>query len=167
MAGGLPRAVATCLYVGLLPVGSGTVASAAAIPLAWLLHRAGGFPLLLAATLLAVAAGFWAVSREIESRADGRPDGIVIDAVAGMWIALWPLSAGLWWIGAPPHLWPWPGWVGAFLLFRFLAIVRPWPVAWGNRQPGATGIMLDDLLAGLLTACAVLLAASLAHGWLG
>lgn len=166
MARGLPRAVATFLYVGLVPVAPSLVASAAAIPAAWLLHRAGGFPLLLAATLVVVAAGFWAVSRAVAGRADRKPAEIVIDKVAGMWIALWPLSAGLWWIGAPPHLWPWPGWVGAFLLLRFLDIVKPRPLAWAERQPGARGIMLDDLLAGLFTACAVLLAAALAHGWL-
>jgi phosphatidylglycerophosphatase A len=163
---GMTRAVATFGYIGLAPVAPGTVASAAAIPMAWALHWTGGFPLLLAATLLAAAGGFWASAREIVGRVDKDPAEIVIDEVAGMWVALWPLSAGLWWMGAPGHVWPWPGWVGAFLLFRFLDIVKPGPIGWADRRPGASGIMLDDLIAGALTALAVLLAAALAHGWL-
>jgi phosphatidylglycerophosphatase A len=166
MPGGLPRVVATFGYVGLTPWAPGTVASAVAVPLAWGLHWAGGFPLLAAATILATAGGWWASSREIVGRVDKDPAEIVIDEVAGMWIALWPLSAGLWWMGAPGHVWPWPGWVGAFLVFRFLDIVKPGPIGWADRRPGATGIMLDDVLAGLFTALAVLAAAALAHGWL-
>ena len=117
MAGGLTRAVATFGYVGLAPVAPGTVASAVAVPLAYALHWAGGFPLLLVATLVAIAAGLWASAREIVGRVDKDPAEIVIDEVAGQWIALWPLSFGLWWMAMPPHVFPWPGWVGAFVLF--------------------------------------------------
>jgi phosphatidylglycerophosphatase A len=166
MAGGLPRAVATFGYVGLAPVAPGTVASAVAVPLAYVLHWAGGFPLLLIATLAAVAAGLWASAREIVGRVDKDPGEIVIDEVAGQWIALWPLSLGLWWMGAPPHVFPWPGWVGAFVLFRLFDILKPGPVGWADRKGGAMGIMLDDLIAGVLAALCVAAAAALAHGWL-
>jgi phosphatidylglycerophosphatase A len=41
-------------------------------------------------------------------------------------------------------------------LFRFFDIVKPWPVSWADKEvPGAFGVMLDDVLAGLL-ACLVL-----------
>ena len=59
-----------------------------------------------------------------------------------------PLSFGLWHAGAPPALFPWPGWVGGFLLFRLFDIWKPWPVSWADRRKGPTGVMLDDVLAG-------------------
>ena len=62
-----------------------------------------------------------------------------------MWIALWPLSAGLWHAGADPWVFPWPGWVGAFLMFRLFDVWKPGPVGWADRQPGAMGVMLDDV----------------------
>ena len=101
-----------------------------------------------------------------ETRAGGDPDPgeIVVDEVVGQWIALFPLSAGLWLAGAAPQVFPWPGWVGAFVMFRLFDIWKPWPVSWADGLHGATGIMLDDILAGLMAAVVVALAAALAHG---
>ena len=72
----------------------------------------------------------------------------------------------MWHIGAPPTLFPWPGWVAAFLLFRLLDVRKPWPISWADRQKGPTGVMLDDVLAGLFAAVLVTLMAGIAHGWL-
>lgn len=46
-----------------------------------------------------------------------------------------------------------------FVLFRFFDILKPWPIGWADRHvEGGLGIMLDDLLAGLLAfACLQLL----------
>ena len=48
-----------------------------------------------------------------------------------------PLSLGLWLAGAPPALFPWPGWVSAFVLFRLFDIWKPGPVGWADRREGA------------------------------
>jgi phosphatidylglycerophosphatase A len=41
----------------------------------------------------------------------------------------------------------------AFALFRLFDIVKPWPVSWADQKlGGATGIMLDDVLAGIWAA---------------
>ena len=82
------------------------------------------------------------------SRRTSTPSHIVIDEVVGQWIALMPLSAGLWFAGAPPQLFPWPGWVVGFLLFRLFDIWKPGPVGWADRRKGPTGVMLDDVVAG-------------------
>ena len=82
-----------------------------------------------------------------------------------MLIALWPLSIGLGQIGAEWHVWPWPGWVVGFLLFRFFDIVKPPPVNWAGRVTGPLGVMLDDVVAGVMTALIVVIAAGMAHGW--
>jgi phosphatidylglycerophosphatase A len=60
----------------------------------------------------------------------------------------------------------WPGWVGAFLMFRLFDIWKPWPVSAADRMHGVAGVMLDDLVAGLIAAVLVTGAAALAHGWL-
>jgi len=37
-----------------------------------------------------------------------------------------------------------------FALFRVFDIFKPWPVNWADRQlPGAFGVMVDDVLAGI------------------
>jgi phosphatidylglycerophosphatase A len=99
--------------------------------------------------------------------ADKDPSEIVIDEVVGMWIALWPLSAGLWHAGADPWVFPWPGWVGAFVMFRLFDVWKPGPVGWADRRPGSMGVMLDDVIAGLMAAAVVTLGAGVAHGLMG
>ncbi|MFZ7102574.1 MAG: phosphatidylglycerophosphatase A [Peptococcaceae bacterium] len=61
---------------------------------------------------------------------------IVWDEIVGMWIALWQI---------PLILYPL-----AFLLFRFLDIVKPYPINHLQKLPGGLGIMIDDIIAGLI-----------------
>jgi phosphatidylglycerophosphatase A len=158
--------IATFGYVGLLPIAAGSFASLAALATGYLLHRLGGFPLLAAATAVAYGLGYWATRVETFQQHDLDPSHVVIDEVVGQWIALMPLSLGLWLAGAPPALFPWPGWVSAFVLFRLFDIWKPGPVGWADRRKGPTGVMLDDVIAGLLAAAVVTLLAAIAHGWL-
>lgn len=164
----IARQIATFFGVGLLPGAPGTWASVAAVPLAWGLHAAGGFWLLAGATGLLLAAGWWAAAAYAPAGTD--PGEVVVDEVVGMMLTLWPLSWGIGVAAADPArnvdpaAFPWPGWVVGFLLFRFFDILKPWPISWADRQPGATGIMLDDLLAGAISAVIVLVAAGVAHG---
>lgn len=97
--------------------------------------------------------------------ADKDPSWIVIDEVAGQFVALLPVSLGAAAAGAPV-LALWPGWLAAFLAFRLFDIWKPGPVGWADRQGGALGVMLDDLIAGALAAIAVAAGAGLAHGLL-
>ena len=159
----MSRAFATFFYVGLLRPAPGTWGSAAAIPLAYILHYLGGFPLLLIATCGVFALGWWATVEATRGAEDHDPSEIVIDEVVGQWIALWPLSAGLWWMGAAPWVFPWPGWVMGFLLFRLFDIWKPGPVGWADRKHNAFGVMMDDVIAGALAAVLVMGAAALAH----
>ncbi len=163
-----PRLIATCFGIGNLPGAPGTWASIAAIPLAWGLHAVGGFWALGLATVALALLGYWATARYLDGRTpeqSGDPSEVVIDEVVGMLIALWPLSIGLGQIGAEWHAWPWPGWVLGFLLFRFFDIVKPPPVNWADRLEGPLGVMLDDIVAGVLTALIAVMAAGVAHGW--
>lgn len=158
--------IATFLYVGRLPLAPGTFGSLAALPFGYLFHRFTGFPGLAVATLALFALGWWATAAETRGRDDHDPGEIVIDEVVGQWIALWPLSFGLWHAGVDPALFPYPGWIGAFLMFRLFDILKPWPVSWADRKSTAFGVMFDDVLAGLMAAIVVMVAAAIAHGWL-
>ncbi|QPH53893.1 phosphatidylglycerophosphatase A [Pontivivens ytuae] len=158
------RAIASFGGAGFLPKAPGTWGSLAALPVAWVLHGLGGFGLLLVATLAVTALGFWAIPKAVGD--DHDPGWVVIDEVAGQWIALWPLSLGLSMADVGAWVFPWPGWVGAFVLFRLFDIWKPGPVGWADRQSGALGVMLDDLIAGAMAAVLVTLAAAISHGWL-
>ncbi len=157
------RGLATGFGTGYLRPAPGTWASAFAVPAAYLIHATLGFPALALAVVALALAGWWAVGVTLAGSGED-PAEIVIDEVAGQWVALLPVSGGLWHAGADPWLFPWPGWVAAFVLFRLFDIWKPGPVGWADRRPGAAGVMLDDLIAGAMAAVGVALLAGIAHG---
>ena len=160
------RAIATFFGAGLLRPAPGTWGSLAALPVAFGLHLAGGFPLLVAATVVVFGAGWWATVQVTAGAADHDPSWIVIDEVAGMWIALWAVSWPAWAHDiAVTALWP--GWVAAFALFRLFDIWKPGPVGWADRKGGALGVMLDDVIAGVFAGLGVAVLAGLWHGVIG
>jgi phosphatidylglycerophosphatase A len=150
--GGFAGLTATWFGVGRLPGAPGTWGSLVALPLAWILAVLGGPLWLAAAALVVLAVGLWAA--ESYERGTGRADApeVVIDEVAGQWIAL---------LFVPPD----PVHYGlGFLLFRAFDILKPWPISWAERRlPGGWGVMADDVLAG---AFAALLALAI-RNWLG
>lgn len=158
------RFIATFFYSGLSPKAPGTIGSLAALPCGWLIHGLAGYPGLLIATILVFFLGWWATANVTRGQQDHDPGEIVIDEVVGQWIALFPLSYGLWQSGAAPWLFPYPGWIAAFVFFRLFDIWKPWPVSWADRKNTALGVMLDDVLAGIMAAIVVALLAGIAHG---
>jgi phosphatidylglycerophosphatase A len=110
------------------------------VALFWL---SGPFGLLLATAAVFVI-GLWAAHSYEQVAAIKDPGAIVIDEVAGQWLALIP--AGLNPVGV----------VLAFILFRAFDVTKPWPVGWADRHlKGAFGIMADDIIAGLYAAVLV------------
>jgi phosphatidylglycerophosphatase A len=104
----------------------------------------GGPLVCLAAAAVLTAVGLWAISQLREG--DDDPPWVVIDEGAGQLIALSAIAneASLLQVAM------------AFGLFRGLDVAKPGPVGWADRQPGAWGVMLDDLVAGLLAALGLL-----------
>lgn len=79
--------------------------------------------------------------------------GIVWDEFVGQWIALLPLVPVAAW-DAHTLLFTAIG----FAFFRLFDIWKPWPVRWADRRvEGGFGIMLDDLIAGVMAAGVVAL----------
>ncbi len=157
------RMITSFFGAGLLPKAPGTWGSLAALPVGWLLHGLGGPILLGAATIAAFVLGVWATKEFTKGSDDHDPSEIVIDEVVGMWIALMPLSLGMWYMGASAWTFPYPGWITAFIMFRIFDIWKPWIIGWADRMHTPMGVMLDDVLAGIMAALVVVGAAALAH----
>jgi phosphatidylglycerophosphatase A len=151
--------LATAGGAGFAPVAPGTFGSAVGVG-AYALLAGWGTGAVVAAAAAGLATGIWA-SGEAE-RVFGRADDgrIVIDEVVGQLIALAPLPL----LGSASQLRsPWLLALG-FLVFRLFDIWKPGPVRAAERHfQGGLGVMLDDVLAGGLTA-AVVAAALLAGG---
>ena len=137
----LARMVASAGGVGFAPAAPGTWGSLLAAFLGAGLLAVGGRGALAVGIVLATAAGLWAIPR---AGGDADPGWVVIDEVAGMWIALLPLPR-------PTLL----GVTAAFLLFRLLDIAKPGPIGRIDQVPGRMGVMGDDLAAGLVAAGAL------------
>ena len=142
------KQLTTLWLIGYAPVAPGTVASAAAILLAVLLYLIiPDFRVFLVMTCLVTVAGFISIHATIGSLEEDPPE-IVIDELAGQWIALLPVS---WCIGELnlSHAETLSYILVAFILFRVLDIFKPPPIGWADRLGGAVGIMTDDIFAGL------------------
>lgn len=159
----LARLIATVGGIGYLRPAPGTWGSLAALPLGWLFHVIGGFPLMLVAVAASFLKGLWATRVMTRDSADHDPSEIVIDEVAGQLTALLPLSYAAWSMELD-ILRMWPGWIAAFLLFRLFDITKPWLVGWADRRNDAMGVMLDDMIAGAFAAIGVIVLAALWHG---
>jgi phosphatidylglycerophosphatase A len=153
----LAVAFATAGGVGFVPLAPGTCGAGLAIAIFVLFSPVA--PGLLALTWLAlVGLGAWAAdaAEGVFGPDDGR---IVIDEVAGQLLALSPLLAA----GAERRA----AWlVTGFVLFRVFDVWKPGPVRWAERRfGGGVGVMMDDVVAGLLAGAVLagLLAATAAH----
>lgn len=133
--------LATCLGIGRSPVAPGTVGSLAAAIVAVPIASLGGVAALGIAAALATVVGIPAAATAERAMNRKDPGSIVIDEFAGQWIALLPAGVDL------------SGWILAFLAFRLFDVWKPGPVGWADRRlGGGLGIMLDDVIAGVLAA---------------
>ena len=154
--------ISTFFGVGHLRPAPGTWGSLAALPAAWVLMLLGGWWLLSLGILAAFFGGLWATRAETAGAENHDPSEIVIDEVAGQWIALLPVALGAALTGAAPTA-LYPGWIAAFLLFRLFDITKPWLVGWADRRNDPLGVMLDDVFAGIFAALGVVALAAGAH----
>lgn len=82
------------------------------------------------------------------------PPSVVVDEIVAVPVAFggyavhWALGTGRMPALQDRHLW-WPFLVGAFVLFRILDIWKPWPIRRLQSLPRGTGVVADDLAAGL------------------
>lgn len=128
---------------GAIPKAPGTAGTALAVIIYLLLP-----PLTLPAygilLLLTFAAGVWLCGKTATDLGVHDHGGIVWDEFVGYWITMFMAPAGWLWV------------LLGFGLFRLLDIVKPWPIKWVDQQvKGGLGIMLDDVLAGIMAALCI------------
>ncbi len=133
--------VATFFGAGRMKPGPGTWGSLATVALwaivAHFLPSSWVLPANIGLALLAIAVGIPAATLVARASAKKDPQFVVIDETAGQLITL---------IGAPLV---WKSFLAGFILFRAFDIVKPPPVRQLERLPEGTGIVLDDVAAGL------------------
>jgi phosphatidylglycerophosphatase A len=136
--------LATFFGAGRMKPGPGTYGSLAAV-LLWFgaahLFHPDRLALALATVVAALLITLIGIpASTIVARESGRQDPgfVVIDEVAGQWIAL---------IAMRPD---WQHAALALVLFRLFDIWKPWPIRRLEALPAGMGIMLDDVAAGLL-----------------
>jgi phosphatidylglycerophosphatase A len=133
--------VATFFGIGRLHPGPGTWGSAATV-LLWSAIAYGVAPALRTPVAIVLAAlvvlvGIPAATRVARGSGVKDPQFVVIDEVAGQLIAL---------IGVP---FGWKTFLASFILFRGFDILKPPPVRQLEALPEGTGIVVDDVAAGL------------------
>lgn len=151
--------LATFFGTGFMRPAPGTWGSAAGL-LLWLaaarwlhpspMHLALGTA---AAALIALLVGIPASSIVAREAATEDPGFVVLDEVAGQWVAL---------IAATTRPWEW---LLAFLLFRVFDILKPPPARQFDRMHSGFGIMMDDVAAGIYALGILWLAKLFSTGW--
>ncbi len=132
--------LATWFGCGLVPRAPGTMGALGAVPLYLLASQGGRLGVAMAAAVV-TAIGVWSasvVARELRSK---DPQIVVIDEVAGMMVTMLAAGAA-----------SWPAVILGFLLFRLFDIIKPWPIRRVERLPGGWGIVMDDVVAGFMSA---------------
>ena len=141
-------AVATWFGCGYAPLGPGTVGSLAALGIACVLTAFAQWrPIyfgVLALILLPV--GIWSATLTAQITARKDPGIVVVDEVLGQWITLAGATAL-----------NWKSWLAALILFRLFDIWKPPPVRQLEALPSGTGIVADDVMAGLYGALVLFL----------
>ena len=133
--------IATFFGIGRLRPGPGTWGSAATVllwsALAYNLTPALRTPVIAGLAVLITLIGIPAATLVARASATKDPQFVVIDEVAGQLIAL---------IAVPLA---WKTFLAGFILFRVFDILKPPPVRQLERLPEGTGIVLDDVGAGI------------------
>lgn len=137
--------IASWFGCGFISPAPGTWGSLGAIPFGLAIYAAGGQTALALSACMIILIGLWAADK-FDQAMDGHDSKmIVIDEVAGQWIALIPAALN------PLYI------VIAFIAFRFFDILKPWPISFMDKNiKGALGVMSDDIAAGLLAALVVI-----------
>ncbi|MFP2306722.1 phosphatidylglycerophosphatase A [Citrobacter braakii] len=133
--------LATGFGSGLSPIVPGTMGSLAAIPF-WYLMTFLPWQLYSLVVMLSICIGVYLCHQTAKDMGVHDHGSIVWDEFVGMWITLMAL---------PNHDWQWVA--AGFVIFRILDMWKPWPIRWFDRNVhGGTGIMIDDIVAGILSA---------------
>lgn len=134
----LSKIIATVFGIGYFPLAPGTLTSLVCLLLyKFFLHKMD-WPYNLALLILLFLVGTWA-SRSLASQMKTEdPRCIVIDEALGQLVAVFLLRPDWLLLGL------------GFLLFRILDILKPFVIKKAEKLPGGWGVMMDDVIAGII-----------------
>ena len=146
--------VATCAYVGYVPIAPGTFGSAAGLALFWMIRSSGSTGVEVAALAVVLAIGIWSGTVAERHFRGVDPGPVVMDEVFGMLVTLAFLPVSM------------TGAIVGFFVFRLLDIVKPWPARRLEALHGGLGIMADDGMAAVYGNLVMRGLIAVAPGWL-
>jgi len=131
--------LATGCFIGNIPFAPGTFGTLAGIPICFLLSRID-FQIAITCIIIFIFAAIF-ISREAEKILDKKdPGSVVIDEIAGIMVALAGLPFNTVIV------------VSGFVIFRLLDIFKPFPIKQVETKiSGGTGIVMDDVVAGVIS----------------
>lgn len=146
--------IATCGYLGYVPIAPGTFGSAAGLAVFVAVRSTGSVAVEIAVIAVLFAVGVW--SGTVAERHFGGvdPGPVVLDEVVGMLITLALLPVNV------------TGAIVGFFVFRVLDVVKPWPSAQFEALPGGLGVMADDGMAAIYGNLVMRGLIAAAPGWL-
>ena len=131
--------LATGFCSGHAPKAPGTVGTVVAILPLLLLQQLPLIPY-LSIVLLACITGVYICDKADKLLKTHDNKAIVWDEFCGLWITFIAIPAG------------WVTLLAGFVLFRLFDILKPWPISIADRKvAGGVGVMLDDIIAGILS----------------
>lgn len=146
-----PVLLATWFGSGLVKPASGTWGSLASLPFVVLVCMADSVMALLAFIILTFAVGMWATKTYLDKSDTDDPSEVVIDETCGLSIS----CVSYFILNIQNGHGQFVYFCLAFVLFRLFDTAKPWPVSWFDREiGGALGVMLDDVVAGILATAA-------------
>lgn len=157
------KLMASWFFAGYFPVASGTVGTAAAIPLYVLLvltlqglfTGVGFWTAYALLTVSLILFSIWAAGCGEEFWGKQDAGQIVIDEVVGFLVTMFLAPFSFAWI------------VAGFFAFRLTDIVKPWPASYFDKKvKGGLGVTMDDVVAGIY-ACLILHLGHRLGGYLG
>lgn len=147
--------VATCGYLGYVPIAPGTFGSAAGLVVLAAVRWTGSPLVELAVIALIFAVGVWSGNIAEKHFGGVDPAPVVLDEVLGMLITLALIPVNF------------TGAVVGFLLFRLFDVIKPWPANRMEALPGGLGVMADDAMAAVYGNIVMrLLVVAVPAGWL-
>ena len=142
------RFISTFFYSGLFPIAPGTMGSVLALililPAAFVPQN---LHIIFSFFVLSILFGFYSIPKYLHGRTDDLQE-IVIDEAAGLYTTILLAMVIMRVCGVKPNAFALFG--VAFVMFRVFDITKPLIIGYYDRTlKGATGIMVDDILAGL------------------
>lgn len=133
--------LATGFFAGNIPIAPGTVGTIEGLLFCFFLSKADLFyAILFQIIFIGFAVKIAGEAEKILKKKD--PGSIIIDEMAGIMVTL---------LGLPFNA---VSIISGFFVFRFLDIIKPFPIRIiENKLSGGTGIVMDDVAAGIIGNC--------------